>query len=144
MPDPGLEAAIQNYELAYLMQSAVPELTSLDGEGAGDRSGYFVSNEAGLLLMIGKPHRPAADVQASRRLVEGVATVVSELEAQYAAEEITTPQVQVGGGPAIAVADSTGCARCSKRPSPGPRRRSCHRRTAPSARAGRARSSPAR
>jgi hypothetical protein len=38
--DPAVEAAIQNYELAYRMQSAVPDLMDLSGESAATKTRY--------------------------------------------------------------------------------------------------------
>lgn len=43
--DPGVEAAIQNYELAFRMQSAVPELMEIGGETAITRKLYGLEAE---------------------------------------------------------------------------------------------------
>jgi hypothetical protein len=45
-PDDKLEAAIANYELAFRMQSAVPELTELAGETAATRKLYGLDDPA--------------------------------------------------------------------------------------------------
>jgi hypothetical protein len=60
----GLEAAIANYELAFRMQSAVPELMRLDGESAATRQLYGLDD----------PYPPtqifARECLIARRLVE--------------------------------------------------------------------------
>ena len=60
----GLEAAIANYELAFRMQSAVPELMSLDGESAATERLYGLDD----------PYPPtqifARECLIARRLVE--------------------------------------------------------------------------
>ena len=60
----GLEAAIANYELAFRMQAAVPELMSLDGESAATRRLYGLDD----------PYPPtqifARECLIARRLVE--------------------------------------------------------------------------
>jgi Protein of unknown function (DUF1501) len=60
----GLEAAIANYELAFRMQSAVPELMRLDGESAATRQLYGLDD----------PYAPtqifARECLIARRLVE--------------------------------------------------------------------------
>ncbi|MGC3970463.1 MAG: DUF1501 domain-containing protein [Pirellulales bacterium] len=43
--DPAIDAAIQNHELAFRMQAAVPELTDLDGESARLRTLYGLDDE---------------------------------------------------------------------------------------------------
>ncbi len=59
-----LEAAISNYELAFKMQSAVPELVSLDGESEATRNLYGLDD----------PYRPtqifARECLIARRLVK--------------------------------------------------------------------------
>jgi hypothetical protein len=45
-PDDRVESAIANYELAFRMQAAVPELLELRGESAATRRAYGVDDEA--------------------------------------------------------------------------------------------------
>ena len=45
LPDPGVESAIENHELAFRMQSAVPELYDLSGESAATRRLYGLEAE---------------------------------------------------------------------------------------------------
>src|SRR5262249_55736337 len=45
-PDDQLEAAVANYELAFRMQAAVPELLDLRGESAATRRLYGLDDEA--------------------------------------------------------------------------------------------------
>ena len=80
--DPHVEAAIQNQELAYRMQSAVPELVDIDGESASTRKFYGVDDP--------DRHRAgyARQCLLARRLVErGVRFV-----------ELTTLSHNIGGG----------------------------------------------
>lgn len=62
--DGAIEAAIENHELAFQMQVAVPELTSLDGEGAALRARYGCDAEYGPLRTF------AQQCLLARRLVE--------------------------------------------------------------------------
>ena len=43
-PDPQIEAAIQNYETAYRMQAAVPEVCDLSGETAATKAFYGIDS----------------------------------------------------------------------------------------------------
>jgi hypothetical protein len=62
--DPALEAAIANYETAFRMQAAVPELTDLGGESPATRTLYGLDAEY-------EPTRIfAAECLMARRLVE--------------------------------------------------------------------------
>ena len=43
--DPQVEAAIQNYETAYQMQSSVPELMDLSGESEAVKKSYGMDSD---------------------------------------------------------------------------------------------------
>ncbi len=60
----GIESAIGNYELAYRMQSTVPELTSLDGESAATEEMYGMNSEHPGTAIFGR------QCLLARRLVE--------------------------------------------------------------------------
>ncbi len=62
--DDAIESAIANYETAYLMQSAIPELTDLKGETAATKKLY------GLDAKYGPTRIFAAECLIARRLIE--------------------------------------------------------------------------
>jgi hypothetical protein len=62
--DPEIEAAITNYETAYRMQSAVPELMDIKGESAATRKLYGLDAEYGPTKIF------AAQCLIARRLIE--------------------------------------------------------------------------
>ena len=62
--DPAIEAAIRNYETAYLMQRAVPELANLDGESPATRKLYGLESDYEPTRIFGR------QCLLARRLVE--------------------------------------------------------------------------
>ncbi len=80
--DPHIEAAIANYEMAWRMQAAVPELCDLSGESQTTQSLYGIDDQ--------EPHKAAYARQCllARRLVErGVRFI-----------ELSTLAYNIGGG----------------------------------------------
>ena len=63
-PDDALESSIRNYELAFRMQTAVPELTNLTGESKATRALYGLDDE------IPEANLYARQCLLARRLVE--------------------------------------------------------------------------
>jgi hypothetical protein len=63
-PDTRVAAAIANYETAYRMQSAIPELCDLTGESAATKRAYGLESEDKLVAAYGK------QALVARRLVE--------------------------------------------------------------------------
>ena len=87
--DPEILSRIENYELAFRMQSAAPELVDLSGESAATRAAYGLDRED---LDIGASHRGGAKGQygvfarnclLARRLVERGVRFVNLIHASW-------------------------------------------------------------
>jgi hypothetical protein len=81
-PNPHVESAIENYELAYRMQTTVPEFTDLSGESEATKKMYGMRDQDG------RKAGYARQCLLARRLVErGVRFI-----------ELTTLSANIGGG----------------------------------------------
>jgi predicted RND superfamily exporter protein len=89
-------------------------LNQLEGTRAGLSidwsSGYFLSSDRKVFLLLAKPRRPAQDVDFSRRLVadveERIARTTEEWRADLGDPSIVAPEVALGGRHVIGVADA--------------------------------------
>ena len=80
------------------------------GVGLDWSSGYFVSPDRQMFLLLAKPERPAQDVEFARRLVDAVEEAVAEVGAEWR-EDVGVdgplePQVALGGRHVIAINDA--------------------------------------
>ncbi|HZI63448.1 MAG TPA: MMPL family transporter, partial [Thermoanaerobaculia bacterium] len=73
------------------------------------QSGYFLSRDHRLLLVMAKPRRPAQDIQFTRGLVGSVEARLAALRSEWpeiAGGETPAPEVELGGGYIIALTDA--------------------------------------
>ncbi len=73
------------------------------------QSGYFLSRDHRLLLVMAKPRRPAQDIEFTRALVRNVEDRVAALRAEWpqiAGPGTPPPEVELGGGYIIALTDA--------------------------------------
>lgn len=74
-------------------------------------SGYFLSRDHRLLLVLAKPDRPAQDVEFGKALLRDVDAAVADVRAEWPRisgdDERPAPEVMLGGGYPIAASDAS-------------------------------------
>jgi len=102
--DPEIASRIANYELAFRMQSAAPELMDLSGESAATLEQYGVNRED---MKIDQPHRGggpgqyrrfAANCLLARRLVERGVRFVNIVHASWDHHSNLEPELAFNAG----------------------------------------------
>jgi predicted exporter len=72
-------------------------------------SGYLLSRDQRMLLILGKPVRPPQDVQFNRRLVQVVRQTIEDLRSEWPElsgdPELAFPEIELGGRYVIALGD---------------------------------------